>query len=393
MPTSTDDIRTAVARLILAGDFQELVNLYTGGDVALTPDDVARLYPSNSLSADERRELEEVIAALPDDLLPRSDSRTTVPAEAVELAARYALERGKNMPAVRALREAEALDKFYETIAKFALESLEAGDERAAFELCAAGRLGWARMNPEARREFLAELGINRGELATCLGAEISRGRITGGRALAEFPTWQTYGPLFHARCYIEPCVSDLPVEILVERAIRFLLHDPELAQQALTKTDDPVKLLRALVSETDPKLSEFTERHALAMERYHKLHDEGLIRDARLESLGERQKPAEEQVESPIESQDADAQAETAQESENDAERLSAEKAEAARQGLREVQTILLGREEDEWRNALAELAATHPLSMFSVCVVRSYDLGTFVIPSGQGWDCLVTR
>ena len=62
----------------------------------------------------------------------------------------------------------------------------------------------------------------------------------------------------------------------------------------------------------------------------------------------------------------------------------------EAAREGLREVQAILLGRQEDEWRNALSQLAATHPLSVFRVCVVRSYELGGFVIPVGDGWASL---
>jgi hypothetical protein len=387
MQIGTEELRTAVARLIVAGDFQELMNLYAGGDVALPPETIARLY-----SSEDRQTLDEVREAIPLEVLPPLDRRATAPAEMVELAARFALERGEFAPALRALREAEALDKFCRAYADFAIESLGAGEEtRAAFELILAGRLGWARTAPEARREFVTGLGVNAAELAFSLGAESVRGRISGGRALPDFPAWQTYGPLLHARCFAEPCVSDLPLDTLAPLAIRYLLHDPALAERALAAAGDALRLLRILAAETDPDLSDFARRHAQATARYRELHDQRLIRDARL-AAAEQQAPevplepaaepeqdgAEETSENAEDQPEEEPQAPPLDESELD-------KAEAAREGLREVQALLLGRREKEWRNALAELSATHPLSVFTVCTVRGSELGTFVIPAGE--------
>ena len=148
----SDQLRTAVAELVLAGDLQELLNLYAGGDVALGPDDIARLYDSDALSSEDRQALDQIRAAIPDGLLPPLDRRATVPAEMVELVARCALERGKDGLAVRALREADSLAKFQRMYADFGLDSLQAGDgARAAFELSLAGRLGWALAPPNSR--------------------------------------------------------------------------------------------------------------------------------------------------------------------------------------------------------------------------------------------------
>jgi hypothetical protein len=217
------------------------------------------------------------------------------------------------------------------------------------------------------------------------------RGRISGGRALPDFPAWQTYGPLLHARCFAEPCVSDLPLDTLAPLAIRYLLHDPALAERALAAAGDALRLLRILAAETDPDLSDFARRHAQATARYRELHDQRLIRDARL-AAAEQQAPevplepaaepeqdgAEETSENAEDQPEEEPQAPPLDESELD-------KAEAAREGLREVQALLLGRREKEWRNALAELSATHPLSVFTVCTVRGSELGTFVIPAGE--------
>jgi len=386
MQIGTDELRTAVARLIVAGDFQELMNLYAGGDVALAPEAIARLYPS-----DDEQALAEVQAAIPAELLPPLDRRAAAPAEMVELTARFALERGEFAPAVRALREAEALDKVYRAYADFALESLQGGqDARAAFELTLAGRLGWARLAPEARREFVTGLGVNAAELAFSLGAESVRGRISGGRALPDFPAWQTYGPLLHARCFTEPCVSDLPLEALAPLAVRYLLHDPALAERAIAAVGDALRVLRALVAETDPGLRDFARRHAEAMARYRELHDQKLIRDTRL-AVAEQQAPGNppEQTEEPEDAseetpEDVEAE-EPPPQPETPADETEPDKAEAAREGLGDVQALLLGRREKEWRNALADLAATHPLSVFTVCTVRGSDLGAFVIPAGD--------
>jgi len=387
MQIGTEELRTAVARLIVAGDFQELMNLYAGGDVALPPDTIARLYPS-----EDRQTLDEVREAIPVELLPPLDRRATAPAEMVELAARFALERGEFAPALRALREAEALDKVYRTYADFAIESLQAGQETsAAFELTLAGRLGWARTAPEARREFVTGLGVNAAELAFSLGAESVRGRISGGRALPDFPAWQTYGPLLHARCFAEPCVSDLPLETLAPLAVRYLLHDAALAERAVAAAGDALRLLRILAAETDPDLGDFARRHAEAMARYRELHDQHLIRDTRLaaaEQRGPQTQP--EQIEEPDE-EDAEEAPQAAEDEPQEepptppADESELDKAEAAREGLADVQALLLGRREKEWRNALAELSATHPLSVFAVCTVRGTELGTFVIPAGE--------
>jgi hypothetical protein len=383
MELDTDHLRAGLARIMLAGDFQELLNLYAGGDVALDPEAIDRVYPPESLPAEDREALAEIEAAIADDLLPPLDRRATVPAEMVELTARCALERGKDIPALRALREAESLDKFQRMYTTFAMESLEGGDDtRAAFELSLAGRLSWARSSPEARRDFVTGLGVNLAELATSLGAESARGRISGGRDLPDFPAWQTYGPLLHARCHVEPCVSDLPLDASVPLAVRFLLHDADLAERAIGTAGDALRLLRALAAELDPGLADFAERHAQAMVRYRELHDQRLIRDTRLaaEAKDESSETStDEEQEAPPE------EPAEGEEPEKSAEEERADKTAAAREGLQEVQSILLGRREPEWRNALAELAATHPLSAFTVCVVRGQELGGFVIPASE--------
>jgi hypothetical protein len=368
MPADPQEVRAAVARVIVAGDFQELINLYAGGDVAATPARIAQVYPTESLSSEDREALAEVAAAVPDDLLPPLDVRATAPAEMVDLTARFALERGKTGLAVRALREAEALERVARTVADRALESLAAGDRpRAAFELSLAGKLAWAGAASEARRDFVTGLGVNLVELASSLGAESARGRVSGGRALPDFPAWQVYGPLLHARCHLEPCVSDLPLDASAPLAIRFLLHSAELADRAVQAVGEALPLLRALAAELTPDLGEFAERHAQATTRYRELHDEGLIRDTRLAASAEPP-PAEEAT-----AEEPDAPPEEPPDT-----------LEAAREGLRDVQALLLGRPEKEWRNALAELAATQPLSVFTVCTARGGELGMYVIPAG---------
>ncbi|MBM3497172.1 MAG: hypothetical protein FJX74_00735 [Armatimonadetes bacterium] len=380
MPIETADVRDAVARLIVAGDFQELINLYTGGDVAATPERIARLYPTEGLPSAEREALAEVLEAIPDDLLPRLDVRATAPSEMVELAARFALERGKGALAIRALREAEALDRAHRSYTDLALRSLADGDmAQAAFELVIAARLGWASASPEARRDFITGLGVNPNELAASLGAESARGRVSGGRVVPEFPAWQTYGPLLHARCHVEPCVSDLPPEVSLPLAVRLLLHTAELAERALQTAGEALPLLRALATEIDPGLPGFAQRHADASAHYRALHDEGLVQDTRLAAAAaEAPADPEPAVEAPEGEDEPDAPAETRDEE-------SPDKAEATREGLREVQALLLGRPEKEWRNALAELTASHPLSVFTVCTVHGGELGTFVIPAGR--------
>ena len=392
MPIETDVLRTAMARLIVAGDFQEVRNLYAGGDVALAPEEITRLYPPDGLSAEDREALEEVRSAIPDELLPPLDRRATAPGEIVELTARFALERGKSTLAVRSLREADSVDKVQRAYAAFAIGSIEAGEmPPAAFELSLAARLAWARTAPEARREFIVSLGVHPAELASSVGAESARGRVSGGRALPDFPAWQTYGPLLHARCHVQPCVSDLPLEASVPLAVRYLLHSPELSDQAVSTTGDALKLLKALAAELDPNLPDFARRHAEAMARYQELHDEHLIRDTRLAQASEAEGPAgadrgEETEGAPEEGTVESAEGEEPEEEvEPETPPEEADKTEAARQGLREVQAILLGRRENEWRNALSELASTHPLSVFTVCTVRGTELGAFVIPAGQ--------
>jgi hypothetical protein len=392
MPTDTEAVRTAVARLIVAGDFQELINLYSGGDLAAAPERVDALYPGAELSADDRQALSDVSAALPDSLLPPMDSRATASAEMVELTARFALERGKSALAVRALREAEALDKVHRAHVTRALETLASGDmARAAFELSLAARLGWARTSPEARREFVIGLGIHPGELAHSLGAESSRGRISGGRALPDFPAWQAYGPLFHARCHVDPCISDLPLDASIPLAIRLLLHSNELAEQAMSGAKNGLELLKALTHELDPDFPAFAERYTTALTRYRALHDEGLVHDNRLAAQPAPTTDAPPADAAPDAESEADPDDESDDTPEDEepkpdpAEAESSDKTEAAREGLQAVQAALLGRPEKEWRNALTELAATHPLSVFAVCTARGGALGTYAIPAGQ--------
>jgi len=172
---------------------------------------------------------------------------------------------------------------------------------------------------------------------------------------------------------------------------VRYLLHDPALAERALAAVNNALGLLRLLAAEMDPNLSDFARRHAEAMARYRELHDQKLIRDTRLADA-EQQAPQNppEQTEEP-----QDEPEETPEDAEGDepqeepptppADEAELDKAEAAREGLGDVQALLLGRREKEWRNALADLAATHPLSVFTVCTVRGSDLGAFVIPAGE--------
>jgi hypothetical protein len=313
----------------------------------------------------ERAELDEVRQAIHDDLLPPLDRRATVPAELVDLTARLALEHRRLTPGVRALREADSLDRFYESYRGFALEALEAGDlPRAAYELTLAGRLGWARADGAERIEFVLGLGVSAGELAGALGAESARGKISGGRGLPDFPAWQIYGPLLHARCHLEGCLCDRSLEANAPVAIRFLLHDPDLAQRALALVQDPLPLLRALAAEVDPALASFAERHAQAALKYRELHDRKLIRDTRLQK-----RDAEEPGEPADQETPAGEDAPT----------------EAAAKAAEEAQSLLLGRQEKQWRNCLSELAGRHPLSVLAVCAVRNYDLGGFVIPAGE--------
>ncbi|MGQ9729657.1 MAG: hypothetical protein ACUVX8_00145 [Candidatus Zipacnadales bacterium] len=370
MGTESDVLRTAVAQLIFAGDPQELLNLYAGGDVALTPQEISRLYGNESLRPEEQEELIEIEAAIPEELLPHPEERTIVPAEMLELTARYAFERGKVEPAVRALQEANSLDRAYELYTSFAMDSLENGnDAQAAFELVIAGRLGWAQLSAEARVDFVANLGVDFGELAGMLGAEISRGKLSGGRALPDFPAWQTYGLLLHSRCAVEGCISDREPEAIAPLAVRYLLHDAELAERALQTSGDARRLLRALAAETDSDLPTYAERYAQALQRYRQLQEEKLIYDPRQGTEDESgvEEPADYSTTPPDESQPESA------------------RAEAARAGLYEVQSILLGWREENWRNCLSALALAHPLSVFTVCVVRSPDLGGFVIPAGE--------
>ena len=126
-------------------------------------------------------------------------------------------------------------------------------------------------------------------------------------------------------------------------------------------------------------------------MARYRELHEQKLIHDTRLkreEAESEEDAADAGEPEAEEEAPAEPAEEENGQPTDGEApppDAAEEDKTEAARQGLEEVQSLLLGRREREWRNCLAELAAKHPLSVFTVCTVRGYELGGFVIPSGE--------
>ena len=95
-------------------------------------------------------------------------------------------------------------------------------------------------------------------------------------RPLPDFPAWQTYGPLFHARCGIDQCVARQNLEKAVPLAIRYLIHDAELAESALQAVGDAApELLKALALTSDPDLGEYSQRYEKAYARYRELRDE----------------------------------------------------------------------------------------------------------------------
>ncbi len=358
-----DRLRTLVASLVFAGDFQELMHLYGLEDVSLAPQDLGSVYDPGRLQGAERAAFEEIKSAIPDDLLPRSDHPVAAPAEMIELTGRCAAEQGKLVPAVRAFRGVDALAKYHELYADFAMESLASGSyEQAAFELTLAGRLGWNCASQEERRAFLVGLGIDASELASALGAERSKGRLSGGRALPDFPALQTYGPLLHAMCGSTGCVARRSVAETTPLAIRLLIHDDPVAQRALQAAGDQApRLLQCLAREADPELDEYAQGYERAWERFHALEVE-------------TQEP--EEADSPAED-DTDADEGPAA-GERDKE---PDRSEVLRVGL-----------EESWRNCLAELAVRHPLSLFTVCTVRAGSLGTYVVPVGEPGTMLLT-
>jgi len=380
-----DRLRTLVASLVFAGDFQELMHLYGLEDVSLAPEELARVYDPSGLQSEDRAAFDEIKAAIPDDLLPRPDQPVSAPAEMVELTGRCAAERGKLVLAVKAFREVNAVGKYHQLYTDFALESLALGRyEQAAFELLLAGRLGWNSAPSEERTAFVIGLGIDANELASALGAERSRGKVSGGRALPDFPALQTYGPLLHARCGATGCVSRRPLAETVLLAIRLLIHDDELARRALEAAGDQApRLLQCLAREMDPELGEYARAYEQAWERFRKLEAETQQDDAE-----EDARPVEEAAEEPTQEapgSETDGKPEAGEETGAEEGRRKSTDSGVLRAGLEGVQRLLLGRPEKLWRNCLAELAARHPLSLFTVCTVRAGSLGMYVIPAGE--------
>jgi hypothetical protein len=373
----TDRLRTLVATLISAGDFGELLHLYGAEDVSLSPDALLRVYAPDEMGPDDREVVEETRRALADELLPPLDRPASVPAEMVELTARCAAERGKVASAVKALREVDALERFYRRYLEFALESLRGGEyERAAFELVLAGRLGWARRSPEERMAFVVGLGVDANELASALGAHRERGKLAGGRELPDFAAPQTYGPLFHAACGITGCVSARPLEERTALAIRWLIHDDEVAQAALEAVGaEAPTLLRYLARETDDDLAAYAEAYDRAAERLRQLEPEH-------ESASpDEEPPAGGATDSEPEPSDDGEEPEATEPT----EQPSRPKDDTLRAGLEEIQQLLLGRPEPLWRNCLAELSERHPLSLLTVCTVRVGRVGSYVVPVGE--------
>ncbi len=378
----TEPLRNLVARLVFFGDFQELMNLYGAADVSLPPEDLAAVYGAYDLNDHDRRSLEEIAAAIGDDLLPNLDEPVTVPAELVELAARCAVEHGKYHVAVKALREAGSLDDAYERFRDYAMDSLASGDyTRAAWELTVAGRLRWASLSPDQRTEFVVGLGINAAELSFALGAQQSKRRLLGGRPLPDFPAWQTYGPLFHARCGIDQCVARQSLDQTIPLAVRYLVHDEELAELALdTANDNNLDLLKALVATSDPALGEYAERYEQAHTHYLRLREEW---DKAGEVVVRAEQSPENETDSVDETQPPASEAES--ESPPDREHREGPDIDTIRSGLEEVQGLLLGRAESRWRNCLAQLAHDHPLSVFTVCTLRGREIDGYVAPVGE--------
>lgn len=387
MTMDTDRLRALVANIVFFGDFQELMNLYGAQDVSLSPESLAEMYAGYDLAPEVREAVEEIAAAIADDLVPSLDGPVTAPAEMVELLVQCAIEHGKYHVALKALREVGGLDQAYQRYAEHAAESLAAGDhDRAAWELIVAGRLGWARSSPGQRAEFLVSLGIDAIELALALGAESSRGRASGGRPLPEFPAWQTYGPLFHARCGLEECMAQRSVAQKVPIAVRYLVHDDAVAQRALDAVgEDALPLLKALAAESDRQLGEFAERYRQADERYRELRERwskgGKAAAEEAEPSAEAPDTAGEAVPGEADEPPPDAEAEGPSED----RQPEGSTLEAVRAGLEGVQELLLGRAEKQWRNCLAQLANDHPLSVFTVCTVRGPDIDGYVAPVGD--------
>jgi len=372
MTMETDRLRSLVARLVFCGDFQELMNLYGAVDVSLPLDRLVEVYEGYSFAEGAQEALDEVAAAITDDLLPRLDEPVTVPAELVGLTARCAVEQGKYHVAVKALREAGALGGASQRYSDYAAESLSSGDyDRAAWELIVAGRFGWAELSAEARAEFIVSLGIDATELGFALGARTARGKVIGGRPLPDFPAWQTYGPLLHTRCGLDECVARKNLDETVPLAVRYLVHHQAVAERALgAVAGDAPKLLKALAAASDEELSEYGERYKTAHARYQELR----------EQWDKGPKEAEE-TEQSLE----DGGSEGGGESSPESEREPGTQLDAIRKGLEEVQGLLLGRPESRWRNSLAQLAYDHPLSVFTVCTLRGREIEGYVAPVGE--------
>lgn len=378
----TEHLRNLVARLVFFADFQELMNLYGAVDVSLSPEGLAEVYGGHELSDEDRKSLEEIAAAIGDDLLPKLDEPVTAPTELIELAARCAVEHGKYHVAVKALREAGSLDDACEQYRDHATESLKSGDyARAGWELIVAGRLGWASLSPEERSAFVVGLGINPAELGFALGAQQAKGKVTGGRPLPDFPAWQTYGPLFHARCGIDQCVARQSPEETLPLAIRYLIHDSELAENALQVVGDAVpELLKALALTSDPALGEYSQRYEKAYARYRELRDEWDKPDDLAVGI---EQSSDDGNDGPDDTEPPASEAEPGDRAQR--EGRSGPSIETIRSGLEEVQALLLGRAETRWRNCLAQLAQSHPLSMFTVCTLRGRDIDGYVAPVGE--------
>ena len=372
MTMETDRLRSLVARLVFCGDFQELMSLYGAADVSLPLDRLVEVYEGYSFTEGGQEALDEIAAAIADDLLPRLDEPVTVPAELIELAARCAVEQSKYHVAVKALREAGALDGASQRYSQYATESLSSGEyDRAAWELIVAGRFGWAGLSAGARAEFVVSLGIDAAELGFALGAQTSRGKVVGGRPLPDFPAWQTYGPLLHARCGIDECVARKGLDETVPLAVRYLIHDRSVAERALEAVaGDAPRLLKALAAASDEGFSEYGERYKTAHARYQELREQW-------------DKGPEEADETDQSLTDSDS--ESGGESSPDSEREPGTQLDAIREGLQEVQGLLLGRTESRWRNCLAQLAYDHPLSVFTVCTLRGREIEGSVAPVGE--------
>ena len=364
METDREQMRDLLATLLHVGDYQELMGLYQSTDLVVPVERLAELYET---APEDRKAVDEIREAITDELLPAPDQRVTVPTEMVELVARTALESGRDVMAIRALREAGKLDEAYSRYVEYGLESLREGqDERAAFELRLAGRLSWSRLAPEMRLEAVVSLGVDPAELAHSLGGESARGKVSGGRPLPDFPAWQAYGPLLHARCRDETCVAGLPLERAAGMSVRYLLHDNALAEKALEAVDgDALRLVRTLASESDPELGEYAECYQAAEARYKAVEELTGSGDVRGEGKPEEGEEKPEEGDQPPKDD-------------------RTEREEKIRSGLEEVQGLLLGHAESEWRGCLSQLAAQHPLSVFTVCTVRASDIGTYAVPVG---------